>query len=169
MWTKWLAVALIVAAAIFTGVDMARLYPQLPDKIASHFDAHGVPNDWSSKETFVRMAGGTFVGVALLLCAMPIIMRLTPSLLNLPNKDYWLAPEQRDATFQFLSTWMLWFAACTLWLLAIVFHAALIANLQKPPQLMPIWWPLSGFLAAVMALLFTLMQRFRRTDESATV
>ena len=140
-------------------------YPLLPEKIASHFDAQGIPNDWTTKQQFVWLAGGTFAGLTLLLCAMPIIVRIAPpSLINLPNKDYWLGPEQRDATFQFLTTWMLWFAACTLWLLAIVLHAAMVANLQRPPQLMPMWWLLGGFLAAVMALLFVLMRRFRRTE-----
>jgi uncharacterized membrane protein len=169
MQTKWLAVALIVAAAVFTGVDMARLYPLLPEKVASHFDAEGVPNDWSTKKEFVWLAGGTFAGLTLFLCAMPIIVRIAPrSLINLPNKDYWLSPEQRNATFRFLTTWMLWFAALTLWLLAIVFHSAMVANLQQQPRLISLWWMLGGFLVAVSAMLFVLLRRFRRTGSVAS-
>jgi uncharacterized membrane protein len=165
MWTKWLAAGLIIAAAIFTGVDMARMYPLLPEKVASHFDAAGAASDWSTKQQFVGLAGVTFAVLALLLCTLPVILRITPpSLINLPNKDYWLGPEQRDATFRFLTTWMLWFAALTLWLLAIVFHAVMVANLQQQPRLIGVWWLLGAFLTAMALMLFTMLRRFRRTE-----
>jgi uncharacterized membrane protein len=169
MRTSWVATVLIVAAAVFVAGDMARLYPLLPDKIASHFDAQGAPNDWSSKQAFVWAAGGTFTVLALLLCTLPSILRITPNgLINLPNKEYWLGPDQENATRQFISAWMLWFAVLVLWLLAVVFHAVMVANLQQQPRLTGIWGLLGGFLTAIAVMLLAILRRFRRTNSSAT-
>jgi uncharacterized membrane protein len=165
MWNKWTALALILSAAVFSGVDMARMYPLLPEKVASHFDAAGAPNGWSTKKEFMWAGGGMFAGLALFLCLLPMILRITPaSLINLPNKDYWLGPEQEGATRQFITTWMLWFAALVLWFLAIMFHGVLVANLQQPPRLFSMWWLLGGFFAAMGVLLFAIFRRFRRRD-----
>jgi uncharacterized membrane protein len=167
MWNKWYPVLLIGSAAVFTCVDMARLYPLLPDNIASHFNAAGVPDGWSTKQEFVWFGGGTFLGLGLLMGVLPVLMRiLPPSLINLPDKEYWLGQDQRDATFQFFTTWSRWFAALTLWLLAIVFHAALVANLKQPAQLSPLWSLLGVYLLSTVVLLIALVRRFRRTSDS---
>jgi uncharacterized membrane protein len=163
MQAKWLAIGLIAAAAVFTSADMARLYPQLPDKVASHFDAAGAASGWSTKQEFMWSGGGTFGGLALFLCVLPAILRITPkSLINLPDKDYWLGPEQEVATRQFITTWMLWFAALVLWFLAMLFHSVMVANLQPQPQLISVWWLLGGFLVALAVMLFAIFRRFRR-------
>lgn len=169
MRNKWYPAMLIISATAFTGVDMARLYPRLPDNIASHFNAAGVPDGWSTKQEFVWLGGGTFLGLGLLMGVLPVLMRIMPpSLINLPDKDYWLGPEQRDDTFRFFAVWSYWFAALTLWLLAIVFHAALVANLKQPPQLASLWSLLGVYLLLTVVLLIALVRRFRRKEESAT-
>lgn len=52
------------------------LYPQLPEKIATHWDAHGNANGWQSKLT------GAVINPAILLVinlAVPFLIRLDPS------------------------------------------------------------------------------------------
>ena len=58
-----------------------------------------------------------------------IFKKMPPSLINLPNKDYWLAPERRQATMAFFNYHMLWFGVATLSLLLIVTRYAFLENL----------------------------------------
>jgi serine/threonine-protein kinase len=157
---KWLPVWVTAAAVVFCGVDFARHYAQLPQRMASHFDARGQPDGWSSKGEFFAVVMVTFAVVGVAVGAIPLLVRFAPGLVNLPNKKYWLAPERQAETLRFMSRWGLWFAAATLWLLALVFHESILANLRQPPRLENIWWLLGGYLAVVAFLLVRLLARF---------
>ena len=66
---------------------------------------------------------------------MSLLPRVSDKAINLPNRDYWLAPPQREATFRFLTA-----HACWLGSLMVVFivgiHLLLIAaNATQPPRL----------------------------------
>ncbi len=56
-------------------------------------------------------------------------------MINLPNKDYWLAPERRDETFAILSRRFLWVATATLLLMLDIFHQAFRVHLGKAASL----------------------------------
>jgi uncharacterized membrane protein len=64
----WLVLNIVLAVAMF--VTGALRYPSLPDRIATHFDANGVPNGWMDKSI------GTFLIplIALVLTSMFIIL-----------------------------------------------------------------------------------------------
>jgi uncharacterized membrane protein len=92
IWFASLAVVVVQAAAA---------YPEMPDRVATHFDVGGRPNGWSSKPALyvgwaahVSAANAIAVAVALL---MPVMLSKTPRLVNLPRKRYWLATPERRA------------------------------------------------------------------------
>ena len=67
--------------------------------------------------------------VAALFMAIPSLLRATPvSLINLPNKNYWLAPERREATLDRLASYFDVFASTTVLLLIVVFELASLAS-----------------------------------------
>ena len=81
---KLVFVLLVVLAAFY----FSSLYSRLPDVVASHFDAHGLPNGWQTKTAFF----GFFVAITalatVLALAVPRIIRAVPvDLVNLPNKN----------------------------------------------------------------------------------
>ena len=87
-------------------------YADLPAKVASHFDIHGEPNGWMSRETCV----GFTIGLGILLPALIVGMmagagRIPVSFINLPHRDYWLAPERRQAAMAILRRYSFWFAS----------------------------------------------------------
>jgi uncharacterized membrane protein len=107
-------------------------YPFLPDRVASHFGASGRPDAWSSKESFARIYFIVIAFIAVLFPGIGLIFRKIPtSFINLPNKDYWLAPERSEETIAVLSRQFLWFGSATLLLLLGIFHQSFRVHLGK--------------------------------------
>jgi len=87
---------LLVAAAI---MQAGWQHGRLPERVATHFDFAGRANGWMSRE--VQTAA--HIGIVLFLAAMleglaRLGPRLPDEMINLPQCDYWLAPERRAAT-----------------------------------------------------------------------
>jgi serine/threonine-protein kinase len=129
----WLILSAL-AVLLFVG-ELAYSYRRLPPQVALHFDGLGRPKGWGSKQ---ELLGWTIGGLAIMIAALSpaiwITAFLPASLINLPNRDYWLAPERAVATRRGIIDRMGWFFFATLLLLLGVFRIALRANLQNPPQ-----------------------------------
>lgn len=158
------AMSVFVLALIAVGAFVVATTGHLPDPVATHFDREYFANGWMTRDGYLRftLAFATLlpVGVALLVGALP---RVAPRSLNVPHRDYWLAPERRTATLDGIAT-----GGCLLGALLAVFiagvHALILAaNAGAPPRL-----PATGFWVLVGAFLvvFTfwigaLWRRFR--------
>lgn len=144
-----LPLALFIAALVAGVAEFAYRYPKLPDQVASHFDAAGKPNGWTSKReaaTTMAVVAGilTFsLGIACL------VVSVSPaSAFNVPRKDYWTAPEREPIVRRMVLQRLLWFMAATMLLLAYVSHLVLDFNLQGGGRLTA-WTPLGVYLAFV--------------------
>lgn len=116
---------------LFGVVYFSRLYAQLPEVMASHFNGHGVPNGWMPKSDFFKALLPLGLLIAIIAFVVPALMRiLPPSMINLPNKDYWLAPERRAETVQYMEGAFAWFGCAVLALLTFTFYIAAKANLD---------------------------------------
>lgn len=70
---------------------------RLPPMVASHFDAAGVPNGWSSRPAYALLL--IAIGVLLPLGIIRLIISLTrrgPARLNIPARDHWTRPEHSE-------------------------------------------------------------------------
>jgi hypothetical protein len=151
--------ALLAAAAWRVGVLTGRL----PQIVAVHFDASGNPNGFATREGCRRlMLWFTLGAPAFIVLVTAFIPRLVPpAMINIPNCDYWLAPERADESVSFLSEQGVWFGCIFLLFLAWVDELLVKANSITPAAL-----PTGAFLGA-MALLFAAigfwaMRMFRR-------
>ena len=153
------ALALVVAPAMIWGTSA-----QLPATVASHFGGGGPPNGWMSHDGYLAFMLGLVTLLPLVVVAavgwMPSV---APSRIQLPNRDHWLAPQQRAQTLAALRTY-----ACWLGILLIVFmtalHMLLIeANAATPPRLpeAPFLTMLAAFVVALAFWILTLLLRFR--------
>jgi uncharacterized membrane protein len=93
--------ALFLLTAVCTSIYFSYYYRLLPKVVASHFDLHGIANGWQTKQGFFEVLAGTTVLSAFLVFGIPTMIAVMPGLINLPNKDYWLAPGQRAASLEF--------------------------------------------------------------------
>jgi uncharacterized membrane protein len=140
-------------------------FPLLPQRMASHFGASGAANGWMTKSQFL------IVYAIVLLPTLFIEFRLhrkiatTPEKnLNLPNKQYWLAPERRAATFAYFEMLFAWFGCAFLLVMVSAMGLAMRANFQSPPHMPagPIVSVLVGFAIFTVAGIAAMMRRFSR-------
>jgi uncharacterized membrane protein len=143
-------VHLFFALAFFLGVILSLYYyPRLPDRIAVHFNASGSADGWGARDHFFLIIDGAFAFLVVLLGGLPLLLRHIPaSLINLPNRDYWLDPERKDATLDRLTDQLLFFGAMTLFLMDGIMYLSFTANLSKKPAMSSelLWSMIVGFI-----------------------
>ena len=128
--TKRIQRVVLLGIGLLAGWSVSSAWHQLPPRVASHFNARGQPDGYMPREAFLAdlaLLGGGFI---VLLLLAPALLRVLPSsLINLPHRDYWLAPERRNASFEYIAIWFGWFAIGTSVLLVVMLHLTLRANI----------------------------------------
>lgn len=81
-----------------------------PPRMAVHFTQAGEPDGWMDRLMFIVLASSmTFMVPPFLVAALGVMPRVMPgSVLNIPNRDFWLAPERRDAMLSNVLYYALW-------------------------------------------------------------
>ena len=138
-------------------------FPLLPNRLASHFNASGMPNGWMTKTQFM------WVYALVLLAALAIefwaphqIANRPDSRLRLPNKEYWLAPERRAGTYAYFDTFFAWYGCVFLFVVVYAMGLALRANFDTPARLPtgPIVTVIAGFALFNLAAIIAMLRRF---------
>ena len=152
----------------YAAIRFASYYSQLPDVVASHFNARGVANGWQTKSAFFAVFVGVSVLAAVIGFGIPrIISAMPPQLINLPNKNYWLAPDHLAETQTFLNNYFAWFGCAVFLVIILTFDYAIQSNLRSEnrPDISRMWYILAGFLAFVAVWIIRLLTRFLRTPQ----
>ena len=104
---------------VLAGLLMAAYYyPRMPERMASHFAGDGRPNGWQSREAFFLIMLVASASSALVAFFAPWRLASRPNAhINLPNRDYWLAPGRRQHTMNYFSAFMAWFGCAVLFVL----------------------------------------------------
>jgi serine/threonine-protein kinase len=151
-----------VLVSLVVVAELAYYLPQLPDRLASHFDFAGTANGWSDQSHFILTFALLIALMGAIFVTLGSLHRVPEAIISLPNKTYWLAPERRAATFALVRDWLRWFLVLTLALIALIVGLVLRANLAPPPQLSPFAFGLViGYVVIAVAMLVTLIRRFR--------
>lgn len=155
-----LLLVLAASAAVFvvaTGLT-------LPPVVASHFGLNGAPNGFMPRAPYVGLMLLVVVGAPLAVAFAPArALRAPHARINLPNRDYWLAPERRARTIATLQEFMAGFAIMLLLELTYIHWLVVQVNRTgsvRLAQQMPI---AAGVLIAVaLVWIAVLMLRFAR-------
>jgi len=145
-------VPLLLFVMLLAAAAAAILYfaERLPDLVAVHFDAAGRANGFMTRTGCRDFMLTTTLGMPLLIViATTLLPRVLPaSLINIPNRDYWLAPERAHDSLVFLSEQGVWFGCILMLFLAAVDGMLVKANTVSPPE-----FP-SALLIALLILFF---------------
>lgn len=158
--------ALAFCLALLLAARLSSIWPQLPERMASHFGPSGRPDAWMPRASFIVTLLGAGVGTsALLLLMSPLLRRLPPSMINLPHREYWLAEERRAESMRRLSQNLAWLGFCTAAFMAFVAELTLEANLAHSALDNRLF--IAGLLAyalAIFVLMIALFRAFRVPD-----
>lgn len=122
---------------VLLGAVRANLYAaHLPATMASHFGGDGRANGWQSQTGFFTLDVAVTVLAAVIAFIVPRIMTVVPpSAINLPNREFWFGPQQREGTVAFFRAQFAWFGCALLAFLLVVNELVFRANLTSPRQL----------------------------------
>lgn len=165
---RWLRLS-IVLAVLAGGAIAAWYWPALPERVASHFDAAGRPNGWSSRESFVGlMVGMTVFHAALFLGIEQVVRRSPKKWINLPHKEEWLSPGREARTREILAGHLLALGLATIVLVDLVSAMTLATNAGSAPRLgAGAWILLAGFVATTLGIVVRMLVVFGRRPAGA--
>lgn len=137
-------------------------YPNLPEKMASHFNASGEPDGFMSKQGYFGLLGGILGLLILEFTFLPwIIGKMPKQLINMPNKEFWFAEERRAETLNIIRQYFEVFSAALLALFIGINQLAIRANLTGENLSSQSWLILGAFLIFVIGWLIKFYRRFR--------
>lgn len=158
---------IVFFAAALAALGLAAYeHGSLPARVATHFDKQGQADGWMPRDSHTITQAGISVFVAGLFYALTLVLRRLPDrFINLPHREYWLAPERRVATLAWLGAMLLWLGALLQAFLAYVFYEVWRANLAAKPELRLnlLWLQVSLFIITT-GLVITLLYRFRKPE-----
>jgi hypothetical protein len=152
----------IVLASVVVSLVLASGH--LPPRVASHFNGAGAPDGWMLRNSYLWSMAGVALGMTVIVVGIFYSIRFfPPSMIHMPNRDYWLAPDRRKETFEVFFRAGLWLATLQAALLLGVHFLIVAANASKPVLLSShVWFLLVAFLLAMITWAYFLIQRFRR-------
>lgn len=108
----------------------------LPERVAVHFGAGGIPDGWAAKETnFLLMLGIHTLLFCSLYFTPSLVSKVPVKWISLPNRDYWMLPENRSRAVQTLSRFMWQMGTALFLFLLLAGLLAIRANLSNPVRL----------------------------------
>lgn len=108
----------------------------LPERVATHFSAGGVPDSYSSKYFYAIMLSIIELVTFSTFFFMPYItFKFPPRMMNLPNKEYWLREENRPVLRLKISNFLYEFGIAFFAFMFAVNFLAIKANLSEPVRL----------------------------------
>ena len=145
-------------------------YSMLPVKVATHFKMSGVPNGWSSKQEFFILLYSMIFGInALLLGFIIWLPRMmygaSARLLSIPNRDYWLATDERRAECGKIMRNMMYGTMILMnFMFGYIFHIIVQSNIsaRRPVSIWDIFVPLGPLL--IFIGVYSLVA-FRKAEE----
>jgi hypothetical protein len=91
-------------------------------------------------------------------------LTIPPRLINVPHREYWLAPERIDSTIGYLRGHAVWFAVLFTALLCFVHWEVVQANMRTPARLaaQPFVIGLVAYVVAVLFWIAAMIRHFRQ-------
>ena len=108
----------------------------LPEIVASHFNAAGVPNGYMPRKFYTGFMLVLAFGVPAIIAGSMLLVSLFPeSKISLPNKNIWLSDKYRESTFAYLKLHAVLMGVLIAVFMAFVHWLVIKANSEVPAHL----------------------------------
>jgi hypothetical protein len=140
MLSKIMGISVLVLLLALNAGLIGYYYPILPASVGLYeYDESGPsagPMVWMAKGWFAALLVAAFVLIPLVLIAVEwICSKLPKRSINIPNRDYWLAPERKAVTEARLFSFMIWLANAAELLMTAVLLIVFRTTLGHPEVL----------------------------------
>jgi uncharacterized membrane protein len=138
-------------------------FTHLPAQVASRFDFSGRPVSWMPRAALLGWQLFAILFIAGLLEGIARLNHFIPDEnINLPHREYWLSPERRQATLDWLETMVRCSACGVLLLFIVLFHQVFRANVTPGDLTLSTGMILGAVLVGLAALVIACWVRFGR-------
>jgi uncharacterized membrane protein len=159
----------LLATTFIIGVIQCLVYrSRMPEKVAIHFGPLGLPDSWATRDMNCMLGIMVFCIMTALMILAPHLIRVVPvSLVNLPHKDYWLAPARREETITEVSARLYAFGSAVNLFFVAVTCLVWLANRSDPVKLdtTSVLLCLGCFMFFTAAWLYSFLRYFHRTGK----
>ena len=167
MYRRLLPLGIMMLLTAVAWTEIALAWSHLPDPMYTHFSTSGAPNGTGARASYAALIvillavlDGMFIAIAWTLPRIP------DSLINMPRKDYWLAPERRAKTMAYLIDNLSWLGAATIGLMVWLNHDTIAANLSATGRLRTGGWlPMGAYTLYVVVWLVVFLRHFFRPPQ----
>jgi uncharacterized membrane protein len=128
MALRFARIIIVTLVAVFIAQGFLA-YTELPERIAVHFTMDGMPDRFLAKDSYIVSNSVVAIFVSILFLGIPLLLdRMPPTVLNIPNSNYWLAQNRKKQTLYILKQMFHGFGCATLVLMIILQHIVQSAN-----------------------------------------
>ena len=132
--------ALAIVTLVLGLAHIAYYYPKLPDEVAIHFNGRGEADGFGSKQFHSWMMAGLQMGLLAMFIGLGFLITALPSsLINIPNREYWLSEEHKPKTIETFKSGLMIMGIGTQVFLVGINHITTLHNLGH--QAMIWFWP----------------------------
>lgn len=125
--------ALLILSCLAGIAQSAFYYTRMPEQVATHFGAGGLPNGWMTRTGDFIITAIAFVFVTIAMICTALVARITPiRFVNLPNREYWLEGKRKSQTLSEISARMCGFGVVLNMFFLVMNHLVFRANLANP-------------------------------------
>lgn len=98
---------MLLVIGIVATIQMLWWYPLLPDPMPTHFNVQRQVDGMTAKKWFCVFQAALLGIFLIAFPLLPFLLRRLPdSFVKIPNRVYWLAPDRRSQTFQYIGELM---------------------------------------------------------------
>ncbi|MEM7455882.1 MAG: DUF1648 domain-containing protein [Planctomycetota bacterium] len=165
---RHISFAIVLFTACCAAAQLIFWAGKLPQEVPIHFDAAGDPDGWSSRSALIGLNIGLHVFSLLCLPAVGYFSRFLPdSLINMPNKEYWLAGDRREETYRVMDSLLLLTGALTSWLFISIFHLSALVGIGDRQNILPEFgWAIAVYVGLILGGCVWMMLRFQAPPEA---
>ena len=162
------ALVALIFLTVFAAVFVIYTTRYLPDRVATHFGGDNQANGWMSRDGYLLFILSFTIGISCLVSfVVGTLPGKFPQWINVPNRDYWLAPQRREESLRYLNAQGKRLGCLIVMMMLGMHYVILKANYMQPPML-----PLSSFAPILVgfsvALVWWVIRLYRRFPKAKT-
>ena len=137
-------------------------YDSLPEKMPSHFNFQGQADGYSTKSQFYTLWIFTLALLNTILPSVKLILKVVPSsMINIPNREYWLGvPGRKQEVIANMTNLMVALAVCINIMFFLIFESIRSFALTGTASI-PMWAPFALLPLIMVGPIVYLYRAFR--------